>query len=648
MEAESEDSAYPLANPPAVETGVSACRDDGPAAVWAALAPLIAGRPRVRESRDGGKNYHGRWERPLTSRLPRVPAAVPIYTADGCARTLVFDLDTSKGGRGAVLRDAAAITDLVARCGGEVFCDESPSGGIHVYVPFTDPIPFHDARDLALALAARTPSMDPTPNTNLLHGLIRPPGAAHKTGGHQTLRGTLAAAYTLARTGNRPEVWTALSAALADDITAAQHVRTGPTDAEAASPIERASGPRELTGTYLTMATTGTWDAGRYASPSEARQAIVTSAAWAGHSLPQIAARIKTGTWPGLAALYARYRPGARHKALTRDWTKARALIEKHQASTNREGGVRKSHTSEPTSHRRLLSPRSLATESNRATPGEFQYIREWWAALLTVEHDRYTGRAGPAVRMVLRALGEAGMKTGSRYVAFGTRSVALATGLDHSTVAAHLRTLRDEDDPLVALVEADRGLQGDLYELRMPDAVADRAARAPWRAGKIQALRPAFRELGLPAAYVYEALESATEHRSSFELAKITRLARSTVYEALETLAAYNLAEQVNGRWRIVAATSLTQIAEWLGCVADIEAQLTCYRIERAAWRAVLGGAALLVETIVVDHDHGLAPWPAPPPPDGKGRAYSVIDLLQERLGARVLPEPATIGGTP
>ena len=35
-------------------------------------------------------------------------------------------------------------------------------------------------------------------------------------------------------------------------------------------------------------------------------------------------------------------------------------------------------------------------------------------------------------------------MKTGSRYVAFGTRSLSIATGLDHTTVAAHLRALEN------------------------------------------------------------------------------------------------------------------------------------------------------------------------------------------------------------
>lgn len=55
--------------------------------------------------------------------------------------------------------------------------------------PFTAPGRagrFHNVRDLALAIAIRTPSMDPSPNQNLTDGLIRPPGSVPHSDGHQT------------------------------------------------------------------------------------------------------------------------------------------------------------------------------------------------------------------------------------------------------------------------------------------------------------------------------------------------------------------------------------------------------------------------------------------------------------------------------
>ena len=115
-----------------------------------------------------------------------------------------------------------------------------------------------------------------------------------------------------------------------------------------------------------------------------------------------------------------------------------------------------------------------------------------------TAEPQRYLATTtGLFRRMVLRALGEAAMKSGSRVITFGTRSLAVATGLDPTTVAVHLRALIGEDDPLIDQLEADRGLRTDLYTLRIPEEYERRAAQRPWRAGRLHALRPAFHQLG-------------------------------------------------------------------------------------------------------------------------------------------------------
>jgi hypothetical protein len=76
------------------------------------------------------------------------------------------------------------------------------------------------------------------------------------------------------------------------------------------------------------------------------------------------------------------------------------------------------------------------------------------------------------------------------------------------------------------------------------------------------------FRELGHPAAFVYEALEHSTSRpQRSFDLTAVTGLSRSAVYEALETLAAWNLVSPTgDGRWVLVAGTSLQVLAEQFG----------------------------------------------------------------------------------
>lgn len=603
------------------------------AEAWRALTGLLAGRPIYRESTNGGRAYPKKGTRGLTERLPAVPAAIPVYSNAGDTRLLVIDLDTSKANRDTVLRDAAAITALVRLAGGRMISDESPSGGIHVYIPLAVPVAFADARDFALALASRTPTMDPIPMLNLTDGLIRPPGSRHRSGGFQRLRGmSLAAAYGVAKQPNPLPVWESLKEALAPELEAVRtdhaerdRITLGLDDASVGY-VPRQGGPREPAADYLRIATTGMYDTARYPSPSHARQAVLASAVWAGMDLPAVIGRVQGGAWPGLASFYARYRyEKTRRKAMLGDWAKAVAWVQKARANNTVVRRVRISPTSKQLTQRAASSSRQ--SQQQRSTAVEYQFLREWWSAMLLLEDDRYRGRTGPAVRMVLRAMGEAAMKSGSRYVEFGTRSLDIASGLDHTTVAKHLRQLRAEEDPLVYLVEGDRGLLGDLYELRIPESVDAQASRRSWRAGRIQALRPAFRELGLSAAFVYEALELGPSAKTSFELVENTGMVRSTVYEALQTLAAFNLVEQRFGRWSIVATTSLVILAESLGCAAAIGDRLHRHRLEREAFRRVMHVVTYL-ETSVSDefYDPLLS------------ETESALDVLERILGARRL----------
>ena len=61
------------------------------------------------------------------------------------------------------------------------------------------------------------------------------------------------------------------------------------------------------------------------------------------------------------------------------------------------------------------------------------------------------------AVRLVLLALGQAAMVSGSSVVEFGTRNLALHSCLSHRTVARVLRMLAAEDDPLIDLLTPGR-----------------------------------------------------------------------------------------------------------------------------------------------------------------------------------------------
>ncbi len=220
-------------------------------------------------------------------------------------------------------------------------------------------------------------------------------------------------------------------------------------------------------------------------------------------------------------------------------------------------------------------------------------------------------------------------MKKGSRYIAFGTRSLSIAAGLDHTTVAAHLRALRDEDDAFIELIENNRRLDGDLYELRIPDDILHRAQHVAWPKGHLHALRPAFRELGTPAALVYEALEHAPAPVTSFDLITTVGLPRSTVYEALETLGAYNLAHRSDGRWIVNRHANLDLLADQFGIDEDIRTLIGRHRQERWHYRRALR----IVDhhpTAVIDH-----PELAEPPP----QQQTLFELLEAVLGAYPIP---------
>lgn len=600
-----------------------------PTQVWAALVPAIAARPRVRVSRDQGRSYPRRWERALTEHLPTRPAAVPLY--DGAGRTccLVIDLDVSRGGPEVVVADCGRLVVLIGRCGGRVIVDESPTGGRHLYLPLAEPVDFLAARDMAVDLAAITPSMDPSPNYGLTDGVIRPPGSPHRSGGHQQLLTGLAEAVDIATRRNPGSVWARLRAAV-------PHVPAAPVDqvspGAGQAPLPRSGGPAALSSRMLAIAVQGRYDPATYPTPSHARQAVIVAAAAAGLTLLDVLGRVHRGVWPGLAALYARYAPRHRTGRIRADWANAVTYLRKPSPGPGQEH-VRNSPTSALSSHRGV----QLAdkTQHGRGSAEEYRWLRSWQTGVKLCQ-PRWVGKDALGIRRVLRALGAAAMATGSRYVAFGVRSLSVEAGLDHTTVAAHLRRLRDEDDPLIDLIESDRGLAGDLYSLRMPEAVATRAERRPWPPGKVHGMRPVFRQLGAGAAELYELLARAPEPLTSFQITNEAGLPRSTVYEALQTLAAHDLANQGRRGWTVGHADPALLAEAW-GITQNIEHIIARHRAERAAYRRALRiyddpYTDLLDPRWSPAHHH--ADHPARGTPEDL--LATAIDLLQRTLGAQ------------
>lgn len=616
--------------------------------------PHIAQRPVMRRSPDGGRTFPRsspkghRYEVAIQTRLPSRPTTVPTCDAHtGAGRLLVLDLDASRvppqgaaDRAGHITAVVERVAALIAECGGRALVDRSPSGGAHVYLLWSAPRPHGELRMLARAFARRfRPVVDTSPMESA-DGQIRGPGSPHKSeGGRLTgylrLACTLEEAEAICARPCGPAVWEALHVELAaelDEVAGGTGVLEAAHPAAPAAPLDgrgepywaRGGGRAPIRADLEEIARTGAVSS-RYPSRSEARQAVLASAAARGWRLEQVRAQL-TGAW---AAIAGWWRDDARLRA---EWDKAIAYTTPRPAKTpagQKPGDPGRScNTSEitytpPLPHHRpepsttTFTPQTPAhaaqpaTDSTptpspyvvkrggwwglevRAAPWEltqYQQIRTWQQAMRIVERLQETewGARALSYRAVLRAIGAAAQMAGSTTIAFGTRQLAYMTGLDHTTVARALQALRTGPHALIDLVQEAHGTRADTYQLVIPDQVAAEAAWRTWRPGRIEAIHPAFRALGLPAAFAYEALSSA--EMTPRELATAALLPRSTTHEALHLLAAHGLAERSpDGGWRRGPAT-LDDVAAATGAADLAAAHLAEHRADRALWHAWLG----------------------------------------------------------
>ncbi|MCK6108957.1 hypothetical protein KZX18_03115 [Micrococcus luteus] len=185
--------------------------------------------------------------------------------------------------------------------------------------------------------------------------------------------------------------------------------------------------------------------------------------------------------------------------------------------------------------------------------------------------------------RFLLRALAAAAHQMGSRHIEFGVRSLSLALPVQPSTVSRVLADLRSAEDPWLVLVREGEGTRADLYELRVPARHAERVEGVELPNGKVHALRPVFRELGVVAALVLKAIEHGAP---SIETAGVlAAVSRSAAYEALELLLAWGLIER-DARGRLLAVSSrLGEVAERVGAALVVGLLVERFRAERRAW---------------------------------------------------------------
>lgn len=549
------------------------------------LAPLIAGAPTYRRGRwiKGRFQYPGPAVAPkITAALPKQPAAVHVHGSDGSVATLCLDLDTSKALQGVVDEDARRLGELLESCGIRYVADYSPSGGRHLYVPLVERVTAAEAREVVEAMTILAPSLDPGPHQNITDGCIRVPGSAHKSGGHQVLATPLATAYDTLRRRNNAQAWAALRRALAPELRRRRDLKARATklatvaSAPGTNPLSFGGSQSPL----RVLARTGLYDTNRYASPSEARMAVLNHFAACGWTLDQVQ-REMTGQFPGLAALYKDN--GHRDRLLDKEWANACGWVQKKPSPKTGETSSLINDTSPPKPTGGALKLASKA--------GVHQLVNDLENVLYAVLDHRLKeqGREGVSLRLLLRAVLGYMRTMETELLDVGCRTFASALGKHHGTVARLLRILESASDGILTKVADARGRNADTYLVQLPQHFEQLARDLSWRTGKIYGIRPVFRVLGDVAALVYESIERGRVSPTTADIVRSTGLSRSAVDKALAEMAAHNMIERTGGRWFLVAATGLSDLARRLGALDDAAEQITRHRLQRARWHAWL-----------------------------------------------------------
>ena len=553
------------------------------------LAPMIAGAPSYRVGRWIGSRFqYPRPENPLkiTAALPQRPAAVMIHGADGTVSTLCIDLDTSKALQSVVDGDAHRLGALFARHSISFVEDFSPSGGRHLYVPLQERMSGAEAREIIEALGRLAPSLDPSPHQNLTDGCIRVPGSAHKSGGHQILITPLSGAYDTLRRRNAPESLDRLKTALAPELHRGRllKARQGKT-AAAARPISQrphlaAGSESELRRT----ARTGVYDTARYASASEARMAVLNHFSACGWTLSQVQNEL-TGQFPGLATLYGT--PAKQERLLGREWVKAQSFASPaNQKKTSRQqrlGNHACINNTSPTE--------TTGGGTDLSSAATHQLVNDLENILYTVLDHRLKqrGREGLSLRLLIRGLLGYMRAKETNLLDVGCRTLAVALGKHHVTVARLLPILVKASDGILTKVADARHKTADVYLIQMPAHYEQLARELSWRKGKIHAVRPVFRALGDAAGLVYEAIERSRHSPTTADVIRTTGISRSATDNALTAMKNLAMIHREGRHWKVTSTTNLTDLASRLGVLDDYQAQISRNRRERARWHAYL-----------------------------------------------------------
>lgn len=612
---------------PAVETFPG--RDTPPADLWFWFSCGVASQDRIRVARNR-REYRRAWEANLDPRRrPELPAAVRTYDPAGLTHCIVFDLDCKKAGqRAAVLRDTDRVSAWLTEAGCSFFVDESPSGGRHVYVPMAEAVPLSQVAPVLKGLRAvgALATLDPSPMSNATEGCIRPPGSAHKSGGHQRLVTELHAAARSLRERSSNASWLAFTAMVpSPELTQDDVWRSVRPVHDVQRGDSQPGVARPLSPYYARIAVTGEYDHTRYGSPSQARAAVVLHAVGRGWDQAEVRKELDSGRWPGLARLYADKYGNYASTALFGRGEQVHGDIRRAQ-----------DHLIANPLHRSLTS----ATRPRRGLTGPaFQiYLQRWYAALqLAIADGRWATKASYGRENVLTALVSAARQVQCEQVEHGVRHLSYTGGtvLQSASVAANLRSLRIEADPFVLLVDESRGASADVYELVIPETYLDRLPPNDQLPRLPRGIHPVFGVLSAAAYRVYTALARAGRPIKAIELAEMAHAPARTVWAVLAELQTHGLSHRGGGGLWSVGRRHLDRVGREMKVGKRLRDLVRTWRLERDAWRITLGLAPREIPTT------GAVAWPGrepdttrqrPADPNTAAQAYSEMTSQQRR----------------
>ncbi|WP_223917507.1 hypothetical protein [Arthrobacter sp. NicSoilC12] len=498
-----------------------------------------------------------------------------------------MDFDTSKALKGVVDSDAVRVGQLLSACGMRFVEDFSPSGGRHLYVPLHDRMDAAEARELVEALALMATSLDPSPHQNITDGCIRVPGTIHKSGGHQTLITPLSQAYDILRRRNPARGLVQLRTALAPELARKRALKAREAKTVAAQRTDGlpALSLRSSSETPLRrVARTGLYDTAKYKGPSEARMAVLNHLSACGWSLQHVENEL-VGQFPGLAALYGSAERQAR--LLPYEWAKA-------QAFTGAASSARKPLPRNRGERSALINntSRTLTTggASKPSSAAVHQLVNDLENVLYAVLDHRLQkrGREGLSLRLLIRGLLGYMRARETDILDVGCRTLAVAMGKHHVTIARLLPVLVQASDGILTKIADARQKAADVYLIQLPEHYQQLARELTWRKGKIHAIRPVFRALGDVAALAYEAIERGRHSPTTAEVARNSGVSRNACSAALAEMETLGMIQRHGGTWK-TTSVNLRMLAARLGVLDDYLDHIRRNRHERAIWHAYL-----------------------------------------------------------